>query len=68
MTYEIDVLPLQTLLPAIARAEDQLARRTPRGGAGKDIAEVENYVRGFARRRPEILITTLRAAQTPYQE
>lgn len=26
MTYEIDVLPLQTLLPAIARAEDQLAR------------------------------------------
>lgn len=32
-------------------------------GFPKDVVEVEAYVRGFARRRPDILITTLRAAQ-----
>lgn len=42
--------------------EDQLARRTPGGGAGKDIAEVENYVRGFGRRRPDVEVCTLRMA------
>ena len=32
-------------------------------GFPKDVVEAEAYVRGFARRRPDILITTLRASQ-----
>src|SRR5690606_31277374 len=43
--------------------ESSLARGGVRSGFPKDIVEVESYVRGFARRRPEVLITTLRAAQ-----
>jgi UDP-glucose 4-epimerase len=43
--------------------ESLLARNGVRTGFPKDIVEVESYVRGFARRRPEIIITTLRAAQ-----
>lgn len=43
----------------------------PRGGVRtgfpKDIVEVESYVRGFARRRPEIIITTIRAAQVLHE-
>ncbi len=39
-----------------------------RSGFPKDIVEVEAYVRGFARRRPEILITTLRAANILHVE
>jgi len=39
------------------------ARGGVRSGFPKDIVEVESYTRGFARRRPEVLITTLRAAQ-----
>jgi len=39
---------------------------SPRGGAKtgfpKDVVEAEGYIRGFARRRPDILITTLRMA------
>ena len=34
----------------------------PSGGFGKDSVEVEGYVRGFARRRPDIEIVTLRLA------
>jgi UDP-glucose 4-epimerase len=34
-----------------------------RSGFPKDAVEVENYVRGFSRRRPDVLITTLRFAQ-----
>ncbi len=34
----------------------------PRAGFGKDSVEVEGYVRGFARRRPDVGITTLRFA------
>jgi len=34
----------------------------PRAGFGKDSVEVETYVRGFARRRPDVGITTLRLA------
>jgi len=34
----------------------------PRGGFAKDIIEVEGYVRGFARRRPEVVTTVLRLA------
>ncbi len=34
----------------------------PRSGYAKDVFEVEGYVRGFARRRPDVIITMLRAA------
>ncbi len=34
-----------------------------RSGFPKDAVEVESYVRGFARRRPDVIITTLRLAQ-----
>jgi len=37
-------------------------RRLPRSGYAKDVAEVEGYVRGFARRRPDVRVTLLRAA------
>ncbi|WP_456695761.1 NAD-dependent epimerase/dehydratase family protein [Aeromicrobium sp. P5_D10] len=43
--------------------ESLLPRAGVRTGFPKDIVEVESYVRGFARRRPEIIITTIRAAQ-----
>nr|MCW2727308.1 epimerase [Aeromicrobium sp.] len=43
--------------------ESMLARNGVRSGFPKDVVEVESYVRGFARRRPEVLITTIRAAQ-----
>jgi UDP-glucose 4-epimerase len=43
--------------------ESLLARDGVRMGFPKDIVEVESYVRGFARRRPEVIITTLRGAQ-----
>ncbi len=49
--------------PALFMESDS-ARGGVRTGFPKDVVEVESYVRGFARRRPEILITTLRAAQT----
>ena len=39
------------------------ARGGVRTGFPKDVVEVESYVRGLARRRPGIIITTLRAAQ-----
>ncbi|NHN55325.1 NAD-dependent epimerase/dehydratase family protein [Calidifontibacter sp. DB0510] len=42
--------------------EEMQARHTPVGGFGKDSAEVENYVRGFARRRPDVQVCTLRMA------
>jgi len=42
--------------------EDMSAKRTPSGGFGKDSIEVEGYVRGFARRRPDVAVTTLRFA------
>lgn len=32
------------------------------GGYAKDAAEIESYVRGFARRRPDVAVTTLRFA------
>jgi UDP-glucose 4-epimerase len=43
--------------------EDMSAKRLPRSGYAKDVLEVEGYVRGFARRRPDVAVTTLRAAQ-----
>ncbi|MDV3220750.1 NAD-dependent epimerase/dehydratase family protein [Intrasporangium sp.] len=43
-------------------AEDMNAKSTPRTGFGKDSIEVEGYVRGFSRRRPDVEITMLRFA------
>ena len=34
----------------------------PHTGFGKDSVEVESYVRGLARRRPDVVVTTLRLA------
>ena len=42
--------------------EDMEPRRRPRSGYAKDVSEIEGYVRGFARRRPDVLVTTLRLA------
>jgi UDP-glucose 4-epimerase len=42
--------------------EDMEPRRAPRSGYAKDVAEIEGYVRGFARRRPDVRVTLLRAA------
>ncbi|GAA3605696.1 NAD-dependent epimerase/dehydratase family protein [Marihabitans asiaticum] len=42
--------------------EEFSARRLPSGGWGRDSVEVEGYVRGFARRRPDVGITMLRFA------
>lgn len=42
--------------------EDMAPRELPSSGYAKDNAEVEGYVRGFGRRRPDVRITTLRFA------
>ena len=42
--------------------EGMNAKRLPSSGFAKDITEVESYVRGFARRRPDVAVTTLRIA------
>jgi len=42
--------------------EDMPARRLPNSGYSKDAVEVEGYVRGFGRRRPDICVTVLRFA------
>lgn len=42
--------------------EDMEPRRAPDVGWAKDSVEVEGYVRGFARRRPDVDVTTLRFA------
>jgi len=42
--------------------EDMTPRKQVRSGYAKDVGEVESYVRGFARRRPDVTVTTLRAA------
>jgi len=42
--------------------EDMDPRRAPRSGYAKDVAEIEGYVRGFARRRPDCRVTILRCA------
>jgi UDP-glucose 4-epimerase len=34
----------------------------PRGGFARDVIEIEGYVRGFARRRPDVVTTVLRLA------
>jgi UDP-glucose 4-epimerase len=42
--------------------EDMSAKAVPRSGYGKDAIEVESYVRGFTRRRPDVGVTLLRFA------
>jgi UDP-glucose 4-epimerase len=44
--------------------EGMNAKRLPQGGYAKDVTEVESYTRGFARRRPDVAVTTLRLANT----
>lgn len=40
--------------------EDMEPRHLPRSGYAKDSVEVEGYVRGFGRRRPDVALTLLR--------
>jgi UDP-glucose 4-epimerase len=47
--------------PAIF-TEDMTARALPSSGYAKDAVEVESYVRGFVRRRPDIEVSLLRFA------
>ncbi len=42
--------------------EEMSPRVQPHTGFGKDSVEVESYVRGLARRRPDVVVTTLRLA------
>jgi UDP-glucose 4-epimerase len=42
--------------------EGMNAKRLASSGFAKDISEVESYTRGFARRRPDVAVTTLRLA------
>ncbi len=42
--------------------EEMSPRVQPRTGFGKDSVEIESYVRGLARRQPEVVVTTLRLA------
>jgi UDP-glucose 4-epimerase len=43
-------------------AEDMEPKAIPRSGFAKDSVEVESYVRGFARRRPDVDVTVFRFA------
>jgi UDP-glucose 4-epimerase len=47
--------------PAIF-TEDMAAKALPRSGYAKDAVEVEGYLRGFTRRRPDVNVTLLRFA------
>jgi UDP-glucose 4-epimerase len=47
--------------PAIF-TEDMPAKALPRSGYAKDAVEVEGYLRGFTRRRPDVNVTLLRFA------
>ena len=42
--------------------EDMGPKRLPSSGYAKDVYEIEGYVRGFGRRRPDVAVTTIRAA------
>jgi UDP-glucose 4-epimerase len=42
--------------------EDTEPRAVPRGGFARDILDIEGYVRGFRRRRPDVTATVLRFA------
>ncbi|WP_327121332.1 NAD-dependent epimerase/dehydratase family protein [Nocardia sp. NBC_01730] len=43
-------------------SEEMSARTPPRGGFARDMIEIEGFVRGLARRRPDIATTILRLA------
>ena len=60
---EVDVVGLRgrPADPAMF-TEEMEPRHAPRSGWAKDCVEVEGYVRGFARRRPDVQVTTLRFA------
>lgn len=45
-----------------AFTEEMAPRSHPKTGYAKDAVEVENYARGFARRRPDVALTILRFA------
>ena len=47
--------------PAIFN-ESMTPKDLPRGGYAKDAVEIEGYLRGFARRRPDVAVTVLRFA------
>ncbi|SCL40473.1 UDP-glucose 4-epimerase [Micromonospora pallida] len=47
--------------PAVFTEETE-PRELPRGGFGRDILDIEGYVRGFRRRRPDVTATVLRFA------
>ncbi|MCZ7432736.1 NAD-dependent epimerase/dehydratase family protein [Streptomyces sp. WMMC1477] len=47
--------------PAVCR-ETTVSGSVPGGGFAEDTVEVEEYVRGFARRRPDVAVTVLRFA------
>jgi UDP-glucose 4-epimerase len=42
--------------------EDTEAQETPRGGFARDVLDIEGYLRGFRRRRPDVAATVLRFA------
>jgi UDP-glucose 4-epimerase len=42
--------------------EDTEPRDVPRGGFARDVLDIEGYVRGFVRRRPDVAATVLRFA------
>jgi UDP-glucose 4-epimerase len=46
-------------VPAVC-TEDMAPKDISSGGYAKDAVEVEGYVRGFARRRPDVRVTTMR--------
>jgi len=47
--------------PAVFTEETE-PRAVPRGGFARDILDIEGYVRGFCRRRPDVVATVLRFA------
>lgn len=47
--------------PAVFTEEIE-AQEVPRGGFARDILDIEGYVRGFRRRRPDVVTTVLRLA------
>lgn len=53
--------------PALFTESDN-AHGGVRSGFPKDIVEVESYVRGFSRRRPDVIVTILRMAQVLHPE
>jgi UDP-glucose 4-epimerase len=54
-------LRLQLARPGPLRRGDD-AEGLPAGGYAKDAVEIEGYLRGFARRRPDVSVTVLRVA------